>query len=379
MIRKTTKKVIIGFFVASLLMPLSSVGQITYTTIASGDWDDDNTWDQANHPTFSLGRGDIINIQPGHEVVLDGTLSTDLRTPGNTININDSLTITGTLDGSQNLTLNVNPSGRLVIDDWSSSKDNRITVNITGKMTVNNDMTLGGDADITIDGTLNISGDLTAGNNSSLSGSGTVTVGGACFEGNTNFCSQGPLPVELLYFNADQGSGGVRIEWSTASELNNDYFTLERSKDGIRFDLISTIQGNGTVNSTNNYQYTDTNPPLGLVYYRLSQTDYDGTSEQFPLISVLFNPDDKGLSVYPNPVSGSIMTLQTAGKLQNEIITLRILDLQGKLMNEQTIVADRFGNVDLQINLKELQKKNTYIFNLVSASESEVVKVITEY
>ncbi len=88
--------------------------------------------------------------------------------------------------------------------------------------------------------------------------------------------SLSPLPVKLLDFTADCQNYSAVLQWRTASENNNDYFTLERTNDGINYQVVTTVKGAGNSNSTLNYTTTDYSPLPGTSYYRLSQTDIDG-------------------------------------------------------------------------------------------------------
>ncbi|MBX2896414.1 MAG: hypothetical protein KF763_13275 [Cyclobacteriaceae bacterium] len=109
-----------------------------------------------------------------------------------------------------------------------------------------------------------------------------------------------PLPVELLSFTAQADNGRVNLDWITASELNNDFFTIQRSADGIEFTGLGTVDGNGTKNSTSTYRFVDTNPLAGINYYRLKQTDYDGTVSYSNIVAVNMNAE---WTVYPNPAN----------------------------------------------------------------------------
>jgi hypothetical protein len=95
---------------------------------------------------------------------------------------------------------------------------------------------------------------------------------------NTAFAigSDGTLPVKLLSFNATLVNEKVNCAWETASETNNDYFTIERSKDGNSFEAVGNVKGQGNSNRNIRYSYTDNNPFGGISYYRLKQTDFDG-------------------------------------------------------------------------------------------------------
>lgn len=105
-----------------------------------------------------------------------------------------------------------------------------------------------------------------------------------------------PLPIELLSFHAKCTSGGVDITWTTGTEINNDYFTLEKSDDGKEYYTIATVQGAGNSSTEKNYLFTDKNLSPGTVYYRLTQTDYDGTSKTFAPVSA--HCVDKKSAVY---------------------------------------------------------------------------------
>lgn len=125
-----------------------------------------------------------------------------------------------------------------------------------------------------------------------------------------------PLPINLLTFMAEVKNGTVALSWSTASEINNDYFTLERSLDLHHWYKIATVDGAGNSESVLYYQETDLSPHAGVSYYRLKQTDFDGTFEYFDVAKVIV---DKGnfLRIYPNP-SDNYFTISTGYDLQPE-------------------------------------------------------------
>lgn len=97
------------------------------------------------------------------------------------------------------------------------------------------------------------------------------------------------LPIELVdYFVVSDGTDVV-INWSTGSEINNDYFTIERSYDGYFWESIVTIAGMGNSSNMVDYTYRDRDVNGNLIYYRLSQTDFDGTTEVFDIKSVIIS------------------------------------------------------------------------------------------
>lgn len=134
-------------------------------------------------------------------------------------------------------------------------------------------------------------------------------------------------PVELFSFYAEDRNGDVALLWATASEKNNDYFDVERSPDGKKFDAISKIKGNGNSGTILYYEFTDEYPVYGTSYYRLKQVDFDGTSEYSEVIAVT-RQDRTSLNVAPNPFSNE--TFINVSSPNYAKVYLKILDLSGK-------------------------------------------------
>ena len=113
------------------------------------------------------------------------------------------------------------------------------------------------------------------------------------------------LPIDLLSFNAIADDGVVLIDWKTASEENNDYFIVERSKDRVSVEQLAIVNGVGSSIDINEYSSIDNNPYSGNSYYRLTQVDYDGKSVSYDWVAVNVNKKEPQLSVYPNPISAN--------------------------------------------------------------------------
>jgi len=127
------------------------------------------------------------------------------------------------------------------------------------------------------------------------------------------------LPVELTSFEVTKkGNSEVHLEWETASELNNDFFTIERSIDAENWQEIGQIDGAGNSQQTLNYDTLDRTPLKGTSYYRLKQTDFDGSFTYSDIRSVNF---EKGASVllYPNPAK-TTLTIQGEAAAIKEIL-----------------------------------------------------------
>ncbi|MFH0866877.1 MAG: hypothetical protein V1904_11830 [Bacteroidota bacterium] len=132
-----------------------------------------------------------------------------------------------------------------------------------------------------------------------------------------------PMPIELLSFNAKEKDDNVILNWSTASEVNNDFFTIENSENGIDFNTIGYIEGSGNSNSVLDYNFVDENP-YKISFYRLKQTDYDGGYTYSQIIKVSLNETSNG-EIIIIAANGEIkvMTSDTEnGQLQVNVYTL---------------------------------------------------------
>ena len=156
-------------------------------------------------------------------------------------------------------------------------------------------------------------GDITIG--SGMDGSGrNKTFFDNLIIGNINLS---PLPIKLTLFNlAPIENKKAKINWSTASETNNDYFTVERSKDGIEWREINITKGAGNSSELLNYQIIDTKPYSGLSYYRLKQTDFDGHYTYSSIEKIDFTTHlNSQINIYPNP-SNQFITIDSKDVLE---------------------------------------------------------------
>ncbi|MBI2270656.1 MAG: T9SS type A sorting domain-containing protein [Bacteroidetes bacterium] len=188
------------------------------------------------------------------------------------------------------------------------------------------------------------------------------------------------LPVEWLYFNALHNVDEVRIEWATASETNNNYFTLERSGDGILFDGIATITGAGTSSKRINYYTSDKNPLAGISYYRLKQTDFDGKFTYSEIVSVnVENTQSADFSIYPNPVNisdGSSFSITLAG-LQRESTALVVLyDVFGKQCVSKRVQTDSHGSINFTFEIGASLNRGVYMIRATSGNKQFSKKVM---
>ncbi|WP_165768220.1 T9SS type A sorting domain-containing protein [Hymenobacter amundsenii] len=123
-----------------------------------------------------------------------------------------------------------------------------------------------------------------------------------------------PLPVTLVSFTAQAQPTSVKLNWATATELNNAYFEVQRSPDGQAFAALGRVQGAGTTSTGAAYSFTDARPLTGAAYYRLRQVDHDGT-EAFSAVAAVTSSSKPEATFFPNPGSTAITLPSGAGQL----------------------------------------------------------------
>lgn len=143
----------------------------------------------------------------------------------------------------------------------------------------------------------------------------------------------GGLPIELLEFKAELVGDQVELTWVTATEINNEYFTIEKS-DGNEFRQVAIVPGAGNSSVTRYYSRIDYDPFKGVSYYRLKQTDFDGKFEYSHVVSVTYVPaftdnDDNDVLLFPNPSTGDFSLVL---KKASELVTLMLFDAKGNLL-----------------------------------------------
>lgn len=155
-----------------------------------------------------------------------------------------------------------------------------------------------------------------------------------------------PLPIELLSFNGLMNNGNVEFEWLTASEINNHYFTLERSNDAVNFNNLLIVPGAGNSKQVLKYSAVDNNPFKGIAYYRLKQTDYNGKYSYSNIIKIDNN----------NKINFAIGSIYSNGNNINVNITtddlspllIEIIDVEGRIIEKQIITPySNNSNIEL--------------------------------
>lgn len=193
------------------------------------------------------------------------------------------------------------------------------------------------------------------------------------FHGNSNG-NTSPLPVELAKFDAKCDQNEINITWSTYSEVNNDFYIVERSTDLENWDLLGTVKGAGNSNTLLQYTISDSRPLSNLSYYRLTQVDFDGKRKTYPQTSVSCNVNDVEIGVYPNPASDFIII--NFGSINSDA-TLDFIDMQGKSVRKEVIEAQaKSSSNEVKINRNGLAS-GIYLIRLqIQGNEPLIKKVI---
>jgi hypothetical protein len=155
-----------------------------------------------------------------------------------------------------------------------------------------------------------------------------------------------PLPIVLVKFEAECLHKTVCIKWETASEMSNDFFTVERSNDGVNWLIVGIIDGSGNSFQNLSYSLIDFQPINGVSYYRLKQTDFNGQFEYSNVLSVNCSKETIGnIVLYPNPVSNELIidVAENKSVLHFEITNiLGITIYKGKLESKTLLQTSSF-------------------------------------
>jgi len=180
-----------------------------------------------------------------------------------------------------------------------------------------------------------------------------------------------PLPVTLLSFNASRNGSTVALKWTTACEVNNNYFLIQRSLDGKAFTTINKTIGNGTSCKGFGYTAFDANAPETVAYYKLVQVDYNGATTEFPVVKVSALGEKANnwmISISPNPGNGNVQLISNS---LTDLVAIKITGTKGNLVETIT------GNGSLELNLSQsLSTLNSGYYLLQFVNAEGMTKVI---
>jgi hypothetical protein len=183
--------------------------------------------------------------------------------------------------------------------------------------------------------------------------------------------SSSTLPISLTSFTGKPVDQSILLNWTTASESNNDYFEVLKSTNGKNFSSVGTLKGSGTTTDSKSYSFVDVNPAAGTNYYQLVQYDFDGKSSKSEIIPVNSAIASSSLTVYAAATSVNV-SINSANQTDG---TLQIFDITGKKLNETKLSLTKgFNTLSLPLSLNS----GIHVVNFVTGAEVISSKFIKE-
>ncbi len=206
-------------------------------------------------------------------------------------------------------------------------------------------------------------------------GTGVTTGTGTCFMSGVSTFSpwilvsaNAPLPIELFSFKAECHNHEVEINWTTSSEINNAYFTVQRSLDGTAFEDVTVLNGKGNSNMMVSYSYIDNNPYTGNSYYRLQQTDFNNKSTYSNIVANICNNEGFAIvNIYPD-VENHTATLAFNTEAEGNY-HLTIFDVLGNKISSKDLHANKGFN---KMNL-DFSSYSQALYFMVLSNDSKTI------
>ncbi len=197
----------------------------------------------------------------------------------------------------------------------------------------------------------------------------TDASSGSCIKDSFHVMVTAALPVTLASFNAALSNDKVLLDWSTQQEINNSYFTIEKSADGNRYEFFKKISGSVNSNAVKNYHLADFAPAAGINYYRLSQTNLDGHTTYLGTRTVVYKNSSSFTAGIINTANEEITVMVNAAK--TAMVAITITDITGrKIMNDNITVPA--GSISKQYHLQS----GLYVFTAVAANGDKLTNKI---
>lgn len=192
-------------------------------------------------------------------------------------------------------------------------------------------------------------------------------------EGNSVRCVQDiPLPIILKQFDVKKNTNSIELSWSTASELNSGYFEIEKSVDGKTFSTLTKIKAAGSSNGVLKYSFKDENPFNGTSYYRLRETDKDGSSSIYAIRAVDFGFSiPKKVSIFPNPALHDLF-INSVG-YQGTSLSIKIFALDGSIVHQELLQVQSSRT---KLNIINPLVPGVYLVKVYGKDFSESLKVL---
>lgn len=365
----------------------------TTFTVVQGDFENDNeTVMNINNSTFNITSGDFLNdFKADLNLTNGGNFNInngDMQTENESLFLIDASDayVNGDMNNDFRADLIVQNGGTLTVTgdfnnglqpNGNSANEGSVSVD-GGSISIGGDLNNTYGSDITVDGGGNfaVAGDVDNAQAATISvPDGTFSYGGTLTDPHSGVssssddseCTDGccgsgcdALPVSLTYFEATKSLSGVDLVWKTASETNNDFFTLERSFNGVDFIEVREVGGAGDSKDEKIYRCNDQIGSNSIVYYRLSQTDFDGTHVLLRVVSVGSTPQSS-VTLVPNVLYAN-RHVRADGATAD--MSWKIVSLSGQLIRCGSFIQ---GN---QLILDDLDK-GIYLFQVAYPNQRQ--------
>lgn len=366
---------------------------VVYYTLGNGFWTNTSNWSTYPiGPSCNCYPNGMDSIVINHTIILNKNMTNGLGDLGelkSLLKINSG----GHLTGSNSFDFDVGTHGylyncgKLTIRNLQFDNNSTVYVCSGATVTVNGNFTNRNNSNnIRIDGSFTVNGAYSNGLGGVILGSGNIFIsnGPVLNSGNTygcigyNPCSGFPcvisspcgssyaLPVQLSSFEIKLENNLVVLEWTTESELNNDYFSLEHAgKDG-EFSSFLQVAGNGNKTVQTKYHAVHTNPVYGENYYRLRQFDYDGNNSLSDVRRIFISSKGQ-LQIYPNPANADqvVVSLKALPEPLNYFVMINAF---GKEIYKMS--AEHFLQKDVPVQLGEQVLLNSGIYTIIATTAS---------
>jgi hypothetical protein len=186
------------------------------------------------------------------------------------------------------------------------------------------------------------------------------------------------VPVSMVSFTANADKNSSRLNWRTASEVNNDYFQIERSGDGVNYAVLDKIksQNKGNSQTEQAYVFYDNTPLQGINYYRLTQFDWDGKFQVFGVRTVKFEDKNQAtIRAYPNPTKGTIFI--QLDNYKGKQLTAILRDVTGKTVHSETILTTS-NSQNTPLSIKEKIADGMYILSIMGDNLMSNMKIVVQ-
>lgn len=373
------------------------------TTTGPGNWNSGTVWTSGvprnnssvtiNHPLnlnvdLGIGNGSytfnasVYSTSSSISTWGNGNLTINARTEVQDISLNNRFTMnilgcdTVFINGNFNLTGNSDlyiSECAVVIVNGNLSMHNNVNATLHGILYVNGSLTATGNSGIDGNGSIQSGGQTNIWNNANFFGSNTACPGG-CEYGS----GQG-LPIKLAYFKVEVINNFLTFRWQTLSEINNQSFEVEYSSSNKDFQSILSVEGAGNSNKIINYQEEMLAPASPEGYYRLKQTDFDGSVSHAEVVYLKASEDkSKDVNVYPNPTDGRKLFIELL-HFKADQYQIDVLDNRGQIIiSNQLKVEEESVYVEKELLHSQQLDRGIYYVRISSVRDRLIKKLVVE-